>query len=86
MANETAWQHFGEITLKIGKLKNDIKQIAKDIDRLMKAKEEILGNQKFKSELKKIIDIYPKATIESLNDDCDKFQALRKWMEDNGYI
>ena len=86
MANETAWVHFREITGIIKRLENSIGQIARDIDRLRVMKEEILDNVKLKAELKKIIDVYPDATMESLIDDYTRFQALKDWLEENNYI
>ena len=86
MANETAWVHFREIIGIIDRLNNNTKQIIRDIDKLRVIKEEILDNTKFKTELKKIIDIYPDATMESLIADYNRFAALRDWLEENKYI
>lgn len=86
MANQTAWIHFREIMAVVSRLESNTKQIAKDIDRLREMKEEILDNPIFKAELKKIIDIYPDATMTSLIADYTKFQALRDWLEENNYI
>jgi len=83
MANETAWIHFREITGLIKRLKDSIEQIIKDIDRLKVMKEEILDNAKLKTELKKIIDIYPGMTMESLIDVYNYYQALKNWFDEN---
>ena len=86
MANETAWVHFREIIGIINKLESNIGQIAKDINRLKVMKEEILDNTELKAELKKIIDVYPNASMESIVADYQRFQSLRGWLEENKYI
>ena len=86
MVNDTTWQHFHGIVNKIKRLEDGIKQVAKDFDELKSMKEEILDNTEFKAELKKIIDIYPDATMESIVEGYTKFQALRDWLEENKYI
>jgi len=86
MANSTAWTHFKEITGIINRIGDNISQIARDIDRLKLMKEAILDNAEFKAELKKIIDVYPDATMESLIADYQRVQALRDWLVENKYI
>lgn len=86
MVNETTWVHFREIIGKISRLNDSINQIARDIDKLKAMKETILDNAEFRANLKKIIDVYPDATIESLVDDYNRFQALKSWLEENKYI
>lgn len=86
MANETAWVHFREITGIIDRLNNNIKQIARDIDRLRVMKEEILDNAELRAELKKIVDVSHDTTMESLVADYTQFQALRDWLVENNYI
>lgn len=85
-ANSTAWTHFKEITGIINRVGDNISQIARDIDRLKSMKETILDNAEFRVELKKVIDVYPDATMESLIADYTKFQGLRDWLEENNYI
>ena len=85
MANEIAWVHFREIIGIIDRLNNNTKQIARDIDRLRVMKEEILDNAELRAELKKIIDVYPDATMESLVDVYNRFQALKDWLEENNF-
>lgn len=86
MANETAWIHFREFLGIISRLNNNISQIAKDIDKLKSMKETILDNAEFKAELKKIIDVYPDTSMETLVDDYTKFKALKDWLVENKYI
>jgi len=86
MIDNTTWQHFEAIINKIRRLEASIKQIARDIDKLKAMKEEILDNTEFKAELKKIIDVYPDATMESLIADYQRFQDLRDWLVKNNYI
>jgi len=80
------WMHFEQITSKVNRIKATIKQIAKDIDRLKGVKEAILDDPELRAELKKIIDVYPDATMESIIEDYNQFQALRNWLEENNYI
>lgn len=86
MANETAWVHFREVIGCIKRLEDGVGQIVKDIDRLRVIKEEILDDVELRAELKKIIDIYPDASMESLIADYNRFVALRDWLEGNKYI
>jgi len=39
-----------------------------------------------KTELKKIIDVHPDFTIESITVQYLKLMTLKTWLEDNGYI
>lgn len=86
MTNTINWMHFEQITSKVNRIKATIKQIAKDIDRLKGVKEAILDDPELRAELKKIIDVYPDATMESIIEDYNQFQALRDWLQENNYI
>lgn len=86
MANETAWIHFREITGRINRLNGNIKQIARDIDKLKSIKEDILDNAELRAELKKIVDVSHDTTMESIIEDYQRFQALRDWLAENNYI
>lgn len=86
MVNETTWTHFKEITELIKRLGDNVSQIARGIDKLKSMKKEILDNAEFKAELKKIIDIYPDASMDSIVEDYQRFQALRDWLAENEYI
>ena len=85
MANEVAWQHFKEITGIIKRLKDNIRQIVSDIDRLRVMKEEVLDNAELRAELKKIVDVSHDTTMESLVADYQRFRALRDWLEENEF-
>jgi len=86
MANETAWIQCKEITGIINRLNNNIRHIARDIDKLKSMKEDILDNAELRAELKKVIDVHYDATMESLVADYQRFQALRDWLAENNYI
>ena len=86
MADLTAWKNFRRITGVINQLENSVKQIAEGIDELKAMKEEILDDPVLKAELKKVIDVYPNASMTSLVADYNKFVALKNWLEQNGYI
>lgn len=86
MPNETTWTHFKEITRTINRIGDNIREITENIDKLRSMKEAILDNVEFKAELKKIIDIYPGASMESIVENYQRFQALRDWLEENEYI
>jgi len=85
MSNQTTWQHFQEITECIKRIKNNVSRLKTDISRLKSMKETILDDVEFKAKLKKVIDVYPGATMESLIADYIQFQALRDWLEANGF-
>lgn len=80
------WQHFKQITTRIDRIKANIKQLGIDIDELKAKKEAILDDPILKAELKKIIDVYPGATMTSLVADYNQFIALKDWLEENEYI
>ena len=84
-ANQTASVHFREITGIIDRINAIIKQITRDIDRLRVMKEEILDNAELKAELKKIVDVWPGITMESIIADYQRFQSLRDWLEENDF-
>lgn len=86
MADLIAWKNFRRITGILNQLKNSIKQIVEGIDELKVMKEEILDDPGLRAELKKVIDVYPHATIQSLASDYEEFKALKEWLEQNGYI
>lgn len=86
MANETDWVNCREITGIIDRLNNNIGHIVRDIDKLKSMKEDILDNAKLRAGLKKVIDVYHGATMESLIEDYQRFQSLRDWLEQNNYI
>ena len=85
MSNEVAWQHFKKITGCIEKIKDNVGQLKRDIDRLKSMKETILDDVEFTVKLKKVIDVYPGATMDSLIADYIQFQSLRTWLEDNDF-
>lgn len=86
MTNIINWEHFKQITARIDRIKASIKQLGIDIDELKLKKEAILDDPILKAELKKIIDIYPGATMTSLIADYNQFIALKDWLEENEYI
>lgn len=86
MTNIINWEHFKQITTRIDRIKANIKQIGIDIDELKVKKEAILDDPILKAELKKIIDVYPRATMTSLIADYNQFIALKDWLEENEYI
>jgi len=83
--NETTWEHFREITGCIERIRNNIKQVVRDIGHLKSIKESILDDAEFKAKLKKIIDVYPGATMESLIADYTRFRSLGDWLEENEF-
>jgi len=85
MSNEVAWQHFKKITGNIEKIKDNVGQLKRDIDRLKSLKETILDDVEFKAKLKQVIDVYPGATMASLTSDYIQLQALRTWLEENDF-
>jgi len=85
MANQTTWEHFQQITGCIERIKNNVSQLKRDIDNLKSMKETILDDAEFKAKLKKVIDVYPGATMESLVADYTQFQSLRDWLEENEF-
>ena len=85
MVNTINWEHFKQIIGNIDRIKASIKQLAKNIDRLRVMKETVLDDPILKAELKKIIDVYHGATMESLIADYTKFQSLKDWLEENEF-
>ena len=86
MTNTINWIHFKELTSKIDRIKKIIEQLGIDIDALKLKKEAILDDAELKAGLKKIIDVYPDASMESLIADYNQFVALKDWLEENNYI
>lgn len=86
MATATDWTHFREITEIIKWLNANIRQIAKDIDRLKSMKETFLDDADFRAGLKEIVDISHDTTMESLIKDYQRFQALKDWLAENNCI
>jgi len=86
MTNTINWIHFKQITGKIDRIKASIKQLGIDIDELKAKKEAIFDDPVLKAELKKIIDIYPGATMTSIVADYNKFIALKDWLEENDHL
>lgn len=86
MADLEAWKNFRRIIGVINQLTNSVKQIAEGIDELKIMKEEVLDNPELRAELKKIIDIYPHASIQDLANNYSKFKTLKVWLEQNDYI
>ena len=86
MTDLIAWKNFRRIIGIVNQLKNSVKQITEGIDELKTMKEEILDDPALKAELKKVLDVYPNASIQSLTNDYAKFKTLKEWLEDNDYI
>jgi len=86
MTNTINWEHFKQITGRIDRIKANIKQLGIDIDELKLKKEAILDDPILKAELKKIIDIYPGATMTSIVADYNKLIALKNWLKENDHL
>jgi len=86
MANLQSWEDFGRVIGSVNRLASDIKEIARDIERLEELKAEIIDDTERKAELIKIFAVHPDYSVTWFTTRFNKLKALKAYLEDNGYL
>lgn len=86
MSTKQSWQDFKRIVGEFDRIQESIEDVSRWAGSLQSIKTEIFDDTDRKAELKKIVDIHPDYTITGIVATYQKLQALKTYLEDNGYI
>lgn len=81
---QQAFTDFPTITGKCKRIRADIKHLANEIERLEELEDKILNDTTRKANLKKVIDIYPKLSVQDVIDNVNELKAFRQYLITEG--